>query len=386
MLDVEAAGGDVGGDEDVEGAVAEAGHDPVALLLREAPVERRGVAAAAAERDGEVVHLPAGPREDQRRDAVLDVEDPAQRGELVRAPDDVGDLADPRRRRPRRPSAWTRTRDRVAEVAPREASDRARDRRREQRGLVARAASRGSSRGRPRSPCRASRRPRRARRSRPRRAGSTRARGGRRHARGRDDDVHAAREAVELRRDRLAAVHRHDARPDLATVLVGRLGHLDRQLAGRRQDERLRAAPAIAVARCPAALDGAARRRDPRRDAPRAAGAAAGRRPPSCRSPSAPRRGGRCPRAAAGSPRSGSASAPRSRARRGSAGGARRARGWRTPNPGWRTRPPASPVVASPRVAGASGGSIASTPRPSGASSPGSGACSGCSSGVTGRS
>ena len=67
----------------------------------EAAVERRGVAAAAAERLGEVVHLAARPGEHERRGAVLEVEDAAERGELVGAPDDVGDLPDAGGARPR---------------------------------------------------------------------------------------------------------------------------------------------------------------------------------------------------------------------------------------------------------------------------------------------
>ena len=108
VLDVEAAGGDVGRDEDVERAVAEATHHPVAAFLGQPAVEGAGVVAAGAQRLGEVVDLAAGPGEDEGRGRVLDVEDPAQRRQLVVAPDDVGDLADARRRRP--PvvrSAWT---------------------------------------------------------------------------------------------------------------------------------------------------------------------------------------------------------------------------------------------------------------------------------------
>ena len=96
VLDVEAAGRDVGRDEDVERAVAEAAHHPVAAFLGQPAVERAGVVAAGAQRLGEVVDLAARPGEDEGRGRVLDVEDPAQRGELVGAPDDVGDLADAR--------------------------------------------------------------------------------------------------------------------------------------------------------------------------------------------------------------------------------------------------------------------------------------------------
>ena len=60
----------------------------------------------------------------------------------------------------------------------------------------------------------------------------------------RDDHVHAAREAVELRGDRLPAVHRHDAHAELAAVPVDGLGHLHRELAGGREHERRRAAAA----------------------------------------------------------------------------------------------------------------------------------------------
>ena len=99
VLDVEAAGGDVRRDQHVQRAVAEAAHHPVAALLGQAAVEGAGVMAAGAERLGQVVDLAAGPGEDQRRGRVLDVEDAAQRRQLVVAPDDVGDLADPGRRR-----------------------------------------------------------------------------------------------------------------------------------------------------------------------------------------------------------------------------------------------------------------------------------------------
>ena len=97
VVDVEAARGDVRRDEHVQGAVTEAAHDPVARLLGEAAVQGGGIVPAAAERLGEVVDLAAGPGEDEGRRRVLDVEDAAQGRELVRAPHDIGDLADPRR-------------------------------------------------------------------------------------------------------------------------------------------------------------------------------------------------------------------------------------------------------------------------------------------------
>src|SRR5688500_13564021 len=48
VLDIEAASGDVGGDEDVDVALAEPRHDPVPLLLGHAAVECAGVVATAA--------------------------------------------------------------------------------------------------------------------------------------------------------------------------------------------------------------------------------------------------------------------------------------------------------------------------------------------------
>ena len=65
--------------------------------------------------------------------------------------------------------------------------------------------------------------------------------------------------AMQLRRDRLAAVDGYDPRPDLAAVLVGRLGDLHRELAGRRQHQRPGPGPAIAVTWRAPTLDGASR-------------------------------------------------------------------------------------------------------------------------------
>ena len=96
VLDVEPSGGDVGRDEDVQRTLAEAAHDPIALLLREAAVERRGVMTTPAQRFRQVVDLAARPGEDQRGRRVLHVEQPAQPHELVGAAHDIRDLSDPR--------------------------------------------------------------------------------------------------------------------------------------------------------------------------------------------------------------------------------------------------------------------------------------------------
>ena len=103
VVDVQPASRDVGRDEDVQGAVAEAAHHPVAALLGEAAVERAGVVTSGAQRLREIVDFAAGPSEDERRGRVLHVQDPAQGGQLVVAPDDVRDLADAGRAVARRP-------------------------------------------------------------------------------------------------------------------------------------------------------------------------------------------------------------------------------------------------------------------------------------------
>jgi hypothetical protein len=61
------AGGDVGGDQQLGGAVAEAAHDPVALGLVHAAVQGFGAVAAPVHRLGELVDLAAGAAEHERR-------------------------------------------------------------------------------------------------------------------------------------------------------------------------------------------------------------------------------------------------------------------------------------------------------------------------------
>ena len=58
-----------------------------------------------------------------------------------------------------------------------------------------------------------------------------------RASRRRDDDVGAAFEGADLLVHRRAAVERQDGQPDALGVLVDRLGHLHRQLAGRDEHE-----------------------------------------------------------------------------------------------------------------------------------------------------
>ena len=96
-VDVESPGGDVGGDQQLGGAVAQPAHHAVALGLVHAAVQRFGAVAAAVHRLGQHVDLGACAAEHERRLRRLDVEDPPERGRLVGALDDVGPLCDQRR-------------------------------------------------------------------------------------------------------------------------------------------------------------------------------------------------------------------------------------------------------------------------------------------------
>ena len=71
-------------------------HDAVALLAAHAAVQRLGAVAVRVSVSTSVVDLEPRAAEDERRRRVLHVEHAAERGALVRARDDVGDLADAR--------------------------------------------------------------------------------------------------------------------------------------------------------------------------------------------------------------------------------------------------------------------------------------------------
>ena len=97
--DVEAARGDVGGDEQVGGPFAEALHHPVALLLGEPAVDGVDAVAAGGQRFLQLVHLAPRAAEDEGGGRGFHVEHAAQGGRLLGAPDDVGDLPQLRARR-----------------------------------------------------------------------------------------------------------------------------------------------------------------------------------------------------------------------------------------------------------------------------------------------
>ncbi len=96
VRDVQPAGRDIRGHEHVQVAGAEPAHDSIALLLGQPAVERGRIVAAPAEALGEIVDLAPGSSEDQGGRRVLEVQDPDERGQLVRPADHVRDLPNER--------------------------------------------------------------------------------------------------------------------------------------------------------------------------------------------------------------------------------------------------------------------------------------------------
>lgn len=111
------ARGHVRGHEDLQLARAELGHHPVALPLAEVAVERLGGVAALLQVVRQLVDAPLGPAEDQRHPRVFHVDEAAERLQLLPVAHlhpvllDDGD----RQRRPRHPHAR-----RIAQEAPRQ--------------------------------------------------------------------------------------------------------------------------------------------------------------------------------------------------------------------------------------------------------------------------
>jgi hypothetical protein len=93
VADVEAAGGDVCRDDELQRAGAQLLHHAVALRLRDAAVQSLDAQAAALQRLGEVVDLDARPAENERRGRRLEVQHAPERRPLVAARDDVRGLA-----------------------------------------------------------------------------------------------------------------------------------------------------------------------------------------------------------------------------------------------------------------------------------------------------
>ena len=298
VLDVEAARGDVGGDEQVGLAVAEAAHHAVALPLLHAAVQRLGAVAVRVERLDERLDLEPRAAEHERRRRVLHVEDALERRRLVRARHDVGDLADARQLAGGRLLARDRHARRILQVALGDRQDPRRHRRREERrlprpsGVASRIASRSSAKPMSSISSASSRtstsQPIELERAAPDVIERAAGRG--------DDDVGAALERADLLVHRRAAVERQH----------GRAGRRARTCESLRRPASPARASARARGRGAAPVVGAARR-DPlqHRQRERRRLARAG-----CRL----RRAGRAPRAAAESSRAEPASALRSRA------------------------------------------------------------------------
>ena len=96
-LDVEAAGGHVGGDDDVELAFFKTVDGALALLLRDVAIERRDGVTARAEFFSELGRVVFRARKDQHRVVCLGLEDAGERVELEVAPGDQVALANRRR-------------------------------------------------------------------------------------------------------------------------------------------------------------------------------------------------------------------------------------------------------------------------------------------------
>ena len=208
-------------------------------------VDRRGVVALGDEPVGELVDLLPCPGEHQRGGGVLDVEDPSQRGRLVRPANDIGDLADLGRSLASAALRPDRDPDRVAQVAFRDPGDLGRDRGREERRLAP-LGRRGQDRlevlgeahvehlvGLVED------------HDLDRVEGNGAALEVVDHpTRRRDDHVDAAAQAPQLLPERLAAVDRQDPGGERFAIAMDRLGDLHRELAGRDEDKGPRAAVA----------------------------------------------------------------------------------------------------------------------------------------------
>ena len=82
-VDVETPGSHIGGDQQLGGAVAQAPHHPIALVLIHPAVQRLGPVATPVHRDRQLVDLASRAAEHDRRRRRLDVEDASEGSGLV---------------------------------------------------------------------------------------------------------------------------------------------------------------------------------------------------------------------------------------------------------------------------------------------------------------
>ena len=131
VVDVDAPGGDVGGDEGVDTAAGEVGEGTSALRLAAAAVDRGGADAGLAELPGEPVRAVAGPAEDDGRPGRADgLGEHAAAGGAVHLPEQVSGSGDVRR------LVAHLVADRIPLVVAGEMGDVAVEGRREQHGLA----------------------------------------------------------------------------------------------------------------------------------------------------------------------------------------------------------------------------------------------------------
>jgi hypothetical protein len=135
VIDVEAARGDVGGDQDVGLLRPKQLHHAVALLLHHSAMQRLRAVAVRVERVGQLVDLEAGAAEHDRRLRAFEIEDAAERRDLLALADDERHLADLRHLSRRALLDRDLHLLRLLQVAARDRHDPRRERRRKQRRL-----------------------------------------------------------------------------------------------------------------------------------------------------------------------------------------------------------------------------------------------------------
>ena len=248
QVDVQPAGGHVGGHQQLGAAAAQPLHHAGAVFLVHAAVQRLGAQPAPGQRLGDRVDVEPGAAEHDGRGRPLGLQHPAQRGGGVGARHQVGGLAHLRRLALDHDLAPDPHGHRLAQVLLRQRLDAARDGRGEQhdlpgvRGgvqqgldvldeahvehLVGLVEHDGLERVEAqRTPVHQVDGP----------------------AGGGHHDVDAVLQRLPLRADRRPAVDGDDAGPQPGAVAGDRLGHLQRELAGRREDQAERRVAAAAV-------------------------------------------------------------------------------------------------------------------------------------------
>lgn len=135
-LDIQTARRDIGRDQHIRRAVAEAAQDAVALFLRQSAVQRFGAIASGAEGLGKFVDLDTRPAKNDRRRFIFHIQYARERRRFLTTLNDVGDFADARRFAGRDRLARDRYAHRVVQMAFGDLEDATRHRRGEERRLA----------------------------------------------------------------------------------------------------------------------------------------------------------------------------------------------------------------------------------------------------------